>query len=640
MSGFPGVSRSLSLASTPNPFSHEVVPTPWDRAEADAPQINAEAFAMCCRLIREHGTQATFLLMYGVAGGGKTHLLARVRTYLQASPEGSRTVFVSVRMDAAPIRLWRNFRRHFTDDLLRPWKDTAPRLQLILRDRLRESSRPGVKELVGDLHLNYSLGAVLSRYEAGIHRAECVAWLRGEPLPKDALHSLGVADAEAADEEQMEEQAREIVFDLCRVAAPDLVVFCFDQLEALESFPGDQRGLFAYAKLAAAFDKLSNVFVISAVQSMFVDRLQQGSDAADFQRISQHRIDLHPLTWEQGKQLLQSRMAAVPELAGLRSGELANSLWPLNETALRAEFQGDSCVARKLIHRAKLLFEVARGMPALPPRTLDELLTEKWSEYSKKAFTSGSDIDSDDILSQGLPAALDLVGRRIASPDEEAKEAKTTVDVLARSAAGAVPVCICNQNNMIALGNRFKKILDEAGLENRLAGCVLVRDQRRQISETAVRCREKLERLKARGARLVEVAPEVMAALGALRKMLADANTGDILHHGEAVAPRSVRDWLASHVPSVVEKFIEHVTAGRTSEDNATEVDRGFEPKLVGYVQEQCVASVEQAAEHVQASAEEIAAYAQGNPTKLMYLAGPPAILFCVVGTAAEAKDV
>lgn len=213
------------------------------------------------------------------------------------------------------------------------------------------------------------------------------------------------------------------------------------------------------------------------------------------------------------------------------------------------------------------------------------------------------------------------------------------MDVLARSAAGTVPVCICNQNNMIALGNRFKKILDEAGPENRRPGWVLVRDQRRQISDTAVRCREKLEQLKARGAKLVEVAPEVMAALGALRKMLADANTGDILHHGEAVAPPSVRDWLASHVPSVVEDFIEQVTAGSTTEDNPAEVDRGFEPKLVEYLQEQCVASVQQAADHVRASAEEIAAYAQRNPAKLMYLAGPPAIVFCVVGAAAEAKD-
>jgi len=632
MSVLPGVNQRPSLESIPNPFSHEVVTSPWDRAEADTPQIHAEAFDLCSRLISAiaHTRRSTSLLMHGVAGSGKTHLLARLRTHLQSSQQGARTVFISVRMNCAPTRMWRHFRRHLVDDLLRIWRDSTTRLQLLLQDRMRERpSKQSFKEVASDLGLNYSLAAILTRYHEGSQQAECSAWLRGEPLPESVLSSLGVADAGDADEEQMEEDAQDMVIQLCQLAAPDLVIFCFDQLECLESFSGDQKGLFAYGKLASTLvDKVDhNAFVISAIQSVFVARLTDAIRGAFLDRIAQNRTDLHPLTRQQGRQLLLSRLAEVPQLAAIRSGDLSASLWPLDEDVLNAD--PDEIIARKLIHRAKEKFETARGKPAPVPLSLTESLAETFLSNQERASQSNDHMASDDILLKGLPALLDLSGKN--APVD--RDGPTTASTWAQSSVGRIPIYVCNQDNMNALGNRFKKILDEAkgqgeGSEGDLARVALVRDRRREISATAVKCRERLNQLQQRGARLVQASPEVMAALDALRNMLADAQAGDVLHRGEPVAVASVREWLAANVPAVLKEFLEEIT----------EEGVAFVPKLLEYVQQQCIVSLDQAAKEIGVPSEVIVGYVQRNAGKLVYLAGPPAVLFHVVEQGSEAE--
>jgi len=571
--------------------------------------------------------------MHGVAGSGKTHLLARLRTHLQSSQESARTVFISVRINCAPTRIWRHFRRHLVDDLLRIWRDSTTRLQLILLDRMREHPlRQSFKEVASDLGLNYSLGAILARYHDGSQQAECSAWLRGEALPESVLSSLGVVDAGDAEEEQMEEEAHDIVIQLCRLAAPDLVIFCFDQLESLESFPGDQKGLFAYGKLASTLvdEADNNAFVISAIQSVFVARLTDAIRGAFLDRIARNRIDLQPLTWQQGRQLLLSRLTEVPQLATIRSGELSDSLWPLDETALKTEFP-DNIIARKLIHRAKELFEAARGKPVPVPLSLTESLAEAFLSYQKRASQSNDRMASDDILLKGLPALLDLAGKKAPVDDESGYgDGTTTANAWAQSSVGTIPICFCNQDNMNALGNRFKKILDEANKqgEGSLVRVALVRDRRRQISVTALRCRERLNQLQQRGARLVQASPEVMAALDGLRTMLADAQAGDVLHRGEPVAIASVREWLAANVPPVLQEFLEEIKEGGVA----------FVPKLLEYVRQQCIVSLDQAAKEVGAPCEVIVGYAQRNPGKVVYLAGPPAVLFHVVEQSSGAQ--
>ena len=623
MSVSPGATPNTTLASIRNPFLHQVVTDPWDIAEADVPQINAKVFDECRRLIDEVAQtgRATSLLLHGIAGSGKTHVLARLRAHCQANPAGARAVFVSVRMDCAPTRIWRHFRRRLVDDLLRPWEDSQSRLQLVLRDRIREyENRGGFAKLTEDLRLNYNLALVLSRFHEGRQRNESAAWLRGDHLRESVLESLGVT-GDGPEEESLEEQAHEIVIHLCRLAAPDPVVFCCDEMEALENWAGDQRGLFAYAKLGATLvQELTNVLVVSSVQSVFVKSLEEAVHESLFQKISLNRADLQPLTWTQGRRLLLSRMSAVPELAALRSQHARDSLWPLPETDLRRAFEpGDSCVARKLIHRAREFFEVARGMPIPKPITLEEMLTARFAEYWDQAARRGAR-NGDDILLQGIPVLLEITGRRIAyKPDELPKP----VDLIAGRGEAPVSVSVCNQTPG-ALARRFHKLLDLP--QEHVGRMVLIRDSRLPIGPTAIKCHERLRMLADRGAKMLQPEPEVLYALDAMRNLITDAASGNLVHNGEPVPPASVREWLASNIPHVLQRFLDNLS--RDAAPGNGDAEPRFARELLDFINDRFVVSLHEAAQCIKVPDEEIAAYALGNPGQVGYLAGPPGVLF------------
>ena len=575
--------------------------------------------------------RSTSLLLHGIAGSGKTHVLARLRSHLQhGGISGTGAVFISVRMDCAPSRMWRHFRRRLVDDLLRPWEDSRTRLQMILRDRLRDyEGRGGLQKLGEDLRLNYNLVLVLSRYFEGKLRSECSAWLRGDSLRDSVLANLGVM-SDGPEEESLEEQAHETVVHLCRLAAPDPVVFCCDEMETLETYSGDQRGLFAYAKLGATLvQELQNVLLISSVQSVFVKSLEEAVHESLFQKISLNRADLQPLTWTQGRRVLSSRMSAVAELVELRSQTGGDSLWPLQEKDLKGEFEpGDACVARKLLHRAKELFEASRGMPIAKPVSLPEMLAARFAEYWEEAARRGAR-NADDILLQGLPVLLEVTGRRIPSASGELPK---PVDLLAGSGNGSIAVSVCNQENLASLARRLNSILnfavDRPAQEKRFDRFVLLRDSRLPIGKTAVKSHERLQMLAERGARMLRPSPEALYALEAMRNLLAAASAGNLVHNGETVSPQSVREWLASNVPHVLERFLDELENGKRGETP------GFAAELLDFVSERFIVSVKEAAQTIKIPDEEIAAYALGNPGQVGYLAGPPGVLFRLVPEA------
>src|SRR5262249_56850110 len=79
----------MSLASVSNPFHSSVVSDPWEAPETDVISVHQSAFARCCEAVaalraRPH---ATSLLLYGQAGSGKTHLLARLRAQVARDAE-------------------------------------------------------------------------------------------------------------------------------------------------------------------------------------------------------------------------------------------------------------------------------------------------------------------------------------------------------------------------------------------------------------------------------------------------------------------------------------------------------------------------------------------------------------------------
>lgn len=222
----PGDKRLL-----PNPFGR-IVGHPLDDAELDVPEINRKAFDSCRKLIagvRESHESATMTLL-GEPGTGKTHLLGRVRKTLDHAA-GDLFVFAPMATNARTV--WRHLRRAVADALLRPGVSVLrPIDELVQRAESRLATLPE-RDLV----------IVLEALAKGEHARDAAAWLRGQDLPEEALAPLRLSPP--GPEENQEDASRDVVAALCALLEPGVAVFCLDQWEALQSYPGDSTGIHA-----------------------------------------------------------------------------------------------------------------------------------------------------------------------------------------------------------------------------------------------------------------------------------------------------------------------------------------------------------------------------------------------------------
>ena len=202
-----------------------------------------------------------------------------------------------------------NNRRAFVDDLL---------------DRL------DAKE-----HLGRDLSVVLGHLFLGHRRRDARAWLRGDSLPEAVLDDLGLVEPDP--DAPPEDEAREVVGALCRLAGPNIpVIFTFDQIEALQTDRQDKAALFAFGRVVMElFQATRNVLVVSCVLASFMDELREGMLRAAWDRLAMHNEQLESVDWPKAKKLIATRLDANPALRERRTGK--DALWPLDEAALKAQ---------------------------------------------------------------------------------------------------------------------------------------------------------------------------------------------------------------------------------------------------------------------------------------------------------------
>jgi len=606
------------LASIRNPFLQQVITDPWDRADSDTLSINQKQFEQCISLIDEVRTsgRSSSLLMHGEAGCGKTHLMSRVRANLDGRDDAR---FFAVRLETVASRMWRTVRRAIVTDLLRQEPGGS---QTLLAHVSKE------RDLTG---LSYGLSTILEHYRSDRYRPWCVAWLKGEPLPEHLLAKLDLA-VDENEEVSLEDQAHQVVLELSRLIAPAVVVFCFDQVEALETFPGDRDGLLAFGKAATALHaELQNALLISLIQTSFKPRFEEGHSYI-LDRLSIHRSELQQLTREQATQLLLQRMSSDAELAQLRQRHPAEMLWPITQKQIAEVFQSEPrCPARKLIHEAAQFFEAARGTSkSQQHRTLNEYLDAEYASRLEASLgasggSPGSQ-ESDGILLSGLPVLLSASGRG-GQPTSEHK----LIDFVIETPGAPIAICLINQAHGSALARRLKKIADSWNAKE-FARLRLVRDARLPFSSNAKVTKEALQALRAKGAKLVRPSAEAVAALDALRSVYADAQSGHLAHGGDTAHARSVLAWLKGRTPVALQELVSDLMESANEEAQ-------FASGLLEYLQRQSIVKLEDAADAVGATATEIAAYARANPSRIGYLAGPPPVLFDPVSTSASGTE-
>lgn len=573
------------LKGIPNPFRNGVVADPWQSNAGDVPEIHNGAFDLCREVLGEvlRDGKTRSVVLYGETGSGKTHLLRRLRAAWLGEPPHDvdpirpEVVFVAAKLQTSPQHLWRYLRQSLVDDLLRLASDGTSQLERILLRRLAEvrpadadlrlwfewlrgehpdpadleATLEGLMERInGQARLGRDPWVVLVHLLLGRHRRDANAWLRGDPLPEQALKALGVAPT--PDDVSPEEQAREVVAALCRLAGPKVsVVFCFDQIEALQVDRGDTAALFAFGKLVMdLFHETQNVLMISCVQIGFIEVLGPAMLQAAWQRMAMQRRAIDPLRWEDVVRLAAARMDALPPLKALRAARGGGPLWPLDEARLRARL-GNGDTARRVLAECADQFEAVQSDRAAtrPPAPR---LAETWTERLTQARRANSPERSGEIMAHGLPLLLKATSPGLERvPDHGLGR---DVDLVWRGPDGRLGVHLSFAKDARSVWRPFTR-LPELLRDGRLNRLVVARDPRVPLSGQKVKTYHD-DLLKA-GATALTPGVEALAALDALRGVLSDAKAGDLTDGERPVDLKTIEDWLAENLPDALRDLAE-----------------------------------------------------------------------------------
>src|SRR5262249_43094209 len=155
---------------------------------------------------------------------------------------------------------------------------------------------------------------------------------------------------------------RQVVTALCRLAGPAIpVVFCFDQIEALQVDAQDTKGLFAFGQMVTElFQGTKNALLISSVQASFLDLLKGAVREAHWERMAFIRTPRETPRGDEARKLVRARLSAEPALESFRPPR-AGPLWPLPEERLKPIVEPVGCTARRLLAACAELFDEVRG---------------------------------------------------------------------------------------------------------------------------------------------------------------------------------------------------------------------------------------------------------------------------------------
>jgi len=639
------------LSTVDNPFRSSIVADPWQANNVDVLDIHAGVFEDCCQAVdwvRAHG-QSTSFLIHGEAGGGKTHLLSRLRNWVISDdhPGLDESVFAWVRLQTSPRMIWRHVRRRFVDDLLRSTAQGTSQFQRVVLRRLaelrtadgdlylwwqwiQEEAPQDLAELLHKLwelaDLDRNVAVACEHLVLGRHTRDAQHWLRGEALPASAMTRLDLATPEVGndDDDHPEHAARQVVLSLCRLVGTGLpVIFGFDQVEALQTHPDDVAGLFAFGQLASTLhDETTNVLTLSCIQSSFSDLLKAKIRGADYDRLREHGIQaLLRLTWSQTVKLVTARLDSNAELQSLREGQ-DDPLWPLEAARLKASVPAHGITPRELLSLcAEEFARIRDGKPIeLPP--LDSILTELWETRYQELLTGNTPEQSEQILMHGLPVLVSTLNGSWKTVDEPLLP---DVEVIFETPAGRIGISVCMQPHMTTLAKRLGRLRNQMEL-GRLTRLTILRDPRTPITTSAKKAREHLTALEQQGAKFCEPGLEALAALDALRTLLSESRAGDLAVNGATLEPATVQQWLVAHLPDSLRNLVQNVVPEITTTTTAPAADLAVE--LAALLAEQHLLPLEEAARRLNRPVADIEHVVRNSAEQFGLLCGPPPVIF------------
>jgi hypothetical protein len=573
-----------------NPFLDTIVASPWEATRTDVPDIHGKVFDRCLQgveHVRRSG-RSIALLIHGEAGSGKTHLLSRLRAHLapQAPSATNRPecLYVWVRLQTSPRMIWRTLRRTLVDDWFRPVGGAHSQFHRILFHRLAEIRTAegdlerwyeymldevpdGLAELMdriaNGLDLDRNTAVAFTHIAFGRHLRDLRAWLAGTSLPQATLERMDLAQEDGNDDER-EDESRRIVLMLCRLAGHGLpIALTFDQVEALQTAPGDRDALFAFGQtISTLHDGTTNVLLVSCVQSAFAAEIRDHVRGADYDRLTSFgALALDPLNPSQATQLIAARRVAAGESVP------QEGTWPLAADDFEELFVRDSVTPRKLLGLCAERYErwlhppaqatSAADSTAAPPRgpSVAAFLKDAWASCFDQKLAANAAETTEEIVRHGMPLLVQLTTPHVKLVRDDLM---ADVSLIFEGPQGRAGLSICTQSNMNSLAARLKRLKSQLALR-RLDRLALLRDSRIPVSAGAKAVRQHLEDLESQHVLSVLPSVEALAALDALRELLSDAKSGDLACRGKAIAPEMVEEWLAAHLPGALCDFADQI---------------------------------------------------------------------------------
>jgi hypothetical protein len=373
-----------------------------------------------------------------------------------------------------------------------------------------------------------------------------------------------------------------------------------DQIEAVMSAPGDREGPHAFGKMVSCLvDETRNASVICCEQNSFVNLMEQILDDATKSRMLGRRAAIHPLSWDEAQRLIGARLDTVTELAAERASHAG--CWPLAESQIREIFKDNAAPARRIIARCKDLFDLWRCGRETEVEPLDTALQNMLDER----FSTKGPSETEAILRNGIPLLVRAAGLKSSVPGNRSPF-DFAID------GERISIAICNQANSRSLANHVRRI-SAAWKPGANQNLLLLRDARLPISRNAKTTQQRIAGMQEQSGRLVTVSEEAVEALAALRRLLSDAESGDLAHHGEPVPPSEVERWIAGHVPAALDPLL--------SEFRAAPADR-IAPALAALLAERKMVTLEDAARSLEVPPGEVEECARRDPRQFGILGG------------------
>ncbi len=221
------------------------------------------------------------------------------------------------------------------------------------------------------------------------------------------------------------------------------------------------------------------------------------------------------------------------------------------------------------------------------------------------------------MLAHSLPIALQLLGK-----DTEEKPSKL-INLAVANGSSTVQIAFGNHVHPTSLARWLGKIAQQAA-----PNLCIIRDARLGISPTARVTRQRLEAIVKEGGRLVRVEAEALAALDAMRHLLAAATSGDLSLGGDTVEGTTVRDWLRRNLP----KQVIDLAGELTGEEAPTSIDCQTDA-LLDLLQNRKVVPLDEALRLTELTVEKIKAFAGRHPDRVCFFGGDQPVVCLAVAT-------